>query len=282
MSRLPRIILIQLVVLAASQLWFFGSVDAQGGNSYSTNFPGTENPISEGGRWMNGATVGLDWKNVQTRPGLAYGADPSGNPNFNDPTAILTGTWGPTQTVQATVYSVNQQTGNINEEVELRLRSTMTPHSSTGYEILFRCNHDGGWYTDIVRWNGPLGNFTPLSHLGLPPGIFNGDVVKATIVGNVIKVYINNVQINTATDSTFTSGNPGMGFYLHNGANLNADFGFTTYSASDGGTVPPPAAPTNVRIIKGMVSASPTPEFGTGVLPGLLAPSSAGRPLLAW
>jgi hypothetical protein len=220
------------------------------GTTYTTSFGATENPISEAGHWVNGQAVGLDWKDVQTTPGLAFGADTSGVPHYNDPTAILTGTWGPTQTVQATVHSVNQQTGNVYEEVEIRLRSAITAHGITGYEINFRCNHDAAtWYTDIVRWNGPLGNFTFLSHLTSGPGISDGDVVKATIVGGVITVFINGKQVNQATDNTFTTGNPGIGFYLDGAAGLNADYGFTSFTATDGpGT--PPSAPTNLRVIK--------------------------------
>jgi hypothetical protein len=38
-----------------------------------TNFPLTEDPISEGGNWIGGGTTGLDWNNVQTTPGFANG-----------------------------------------------------------------------------------------------------------------------------------------------------------------------------------------------------------------
>lgn len=31
------------------------------GKTYSTKFPLTESPISEGGNWINGSTEGLDW-----------------------------------------------------------------------------------------------------------------------------------------------------------------------------------------------------------------------------
>ena len=41
--------------------------------TYSTNFPSTENPISESGRWINGGSTGLKWANVRTTPGLAFG-----------------------------------------------------------------------------------------------------------------------------------------------------------------------------------------------------------------
>jgi len=217
---------------------------AQTPNSYTTTFPQAENPISEGGRWINGQTVGLDWKNVRTNTGLAYGDDASGNPNFNDPTAVLSGTWGPNQTATATVYSVNQMSGNVFEEVELRLRTTIQPRVNRGYEINFRCTSDGSQYTEIVRWNGPLGNFTYLSRAG-GPGIRNGDTVKATMIGNVITAFINGTQVNQATDNTFTDGSPGIGFYLHNAANVNNTFGFSRFSATDA-TIPAP--PTNLRI----------------------------------
>ena len=70
-------------------------------------FPVAENPISEGGHWLNGGVIGLDWHNVRTNVGLAYGTMFEGG-GFNDSTAVLTGAWGQTQTVQATVHSVNQ------------------------------------------------------------------------------------------------------------------------------------------------------------------------------
>ena len=41
--------------------------------SYSTNFLAIENPISEGGKWINGGTTGRDRGNVQAIPGLAFG-----------------------------------------------------------------------------------------------------------------------------------------------------------------------------------------------------------------
>ena len=238
MKRLALVPLLGLMALSV--------VSAQG-TTYSTNFPLTESPISEGGRWINGQSVGLDWKNVTSTPGRVFGADASGNPNFNDPTALLTGTWGPDQTMQATVFSVNQQTGSVYEEVEFRLRSTLSAHVNSGYEVNFRCTHDGSQYVEIVRWNGPLGNFTYVQHVA-GPGIRNGDTVRASIVGNVITAYINGVQVAQGTDSTFTTGNPGIGFYLHGIANANADYGFTGITASSGGAMPP-TAPSNLRIV---------------------------------
>ena len=200
---------------------------------YSTSFPLTENPISEAGNWINGLTNGLDWGDVQTTPGLAFGTNAG---NDADSTGILSGSWGPDQTVQATVHSVNQNDG-LTEEVELRLRSTLSAHSNTGYEISFRCSKTDNAYSKIVLWNGALGNLTPLwQETGSQYGVANGDVVEATVAGNVITAYINGVQVAQVTDSTFAAGNPGLGFYLDGGSGVNADYGFTSFTASDGTT----------------------------------------------
>ena len=202
--------------------------------TYSTSFRADESAISEGGLWINGHAVGLDWKDVSTRSGLAFGNDPSGDPHYDDPTAIVSGVWGPDQTVQAKVHTVNQNSNHVYEEVEIRLRTTISPHRNSGYEINFRCTHDGSQYVEIVRWNGRLGDFTYLRQVKGGPGLYDGDVVRASIIGSGITAFINGTQVAQATDTSFTRGNPGMGFYLDGKAGLNADYGFTSFSASDG------------------------------------------------
>ena len=65
-------------------------------------------------------------------------------------------------------------------------------------------------------------------------GCDRGDVVKASMIGNVITVYINDVQVLQATDDTYSTGSPGMGFFLSGGpTSLNSDYGFTNFKASD-------------------------------------------------
>jgi hypothetical protein len=160
--------------------------------SYSSNFPAMENPISEGGKWINGGTTGRDWGNVQTTPGLAFGTNVSGAPPYDDSTAVLAGTWGSNQMAQATVYTVNQ-THAIAEEVELRLRTTITAHRITGYEFDYRVTSDGSQYISIVRWNGAVNNFTYLTRESCTPcgpGLHNGDTVMATAIGSTLALYI--------------------------------------------------------------------------------------------
>ena len=242
---------LMLCLLALTLVWFTLShgVEAQGGRTYTTNFPLTENPMSEGGNWINGQTAGLDWKNFRTTPGFAFGTqNGAGGPPYDDSTAILSGTWGPNQTVQATVRTANQQTGGIYQEVELRLRTTITAHVNSGYEINCRCTHDGSQYQEIVKFNGPINSYTYLARLTGGRGLYDGDVIKATMIGNVITVYQNGTQIAQATDSTFSSGSPGIGHWLRGPVDGVDDYGFTSFSASDGPPLPP-GSPTGVRII---------------------------------
>src|ERR1700730_1019400 len=42
--------------------------------SYRTRFTTDEDPISEGGMWINGRRDGIDWADVMVRNGVAYGA----------------------------------------------------------------------------------------------------------------------------------------------------------------------------------------------------------------
>lgn len=214
--------------------------------TYTTNFPLTENPIWEGGNWISGQSVGLDWKNVRTSGGLACGTQ-TGSGGYDDSTAILAGSWGADQWAQATVHTVNQS-GNKYEEVELRLRTSISAHSITGYEINCRCLKTSGSYCQIVRWNGPLGSFTYVAECNPPScGVANGDVMKATIVGSTITLYINGSQVLQGKDSTYTSGSPGIGFF-NDSSSGNSDFGFSSFTASDG-DLSIPSPPKNLRIL---------------------------------
>lgn len=206
---------------------------------YTTNFPRAENPISEGGKWLNGHADGLDWTDVRTTPRFAFGTEIGGRrpapQKYDDSTAILKGTWGPDQTVEATVHSMNpNQDGKVLEEVELRLRSSISPHNCTGYEVMFRCSKIPRAYCNIARWEGPLGRFTMLKETyGSAYGVKDGDVVKATMIGKVLTVYINGAQMIQLSDDRFTNGNPGIGYYLEGATGVMRDFGFSSFMATD-------------------------------------------------
>jgi len=228
-----KLFILCLILLA---LAFLSGAEAIA-TTYTTSFPLTENPISENGNWINGGTVGLDWSNVQTTggsPGKAYGTQNGATAEYNDSIALLTGTWGPNQTVTATVYTTI--TGNSNfEEVELHVRSSLSAHNSTGYEINFSVNPSNP-YVQIVRWNGPFGSWTELNGTG-SYGAKNGDVIMAKVDStNTITAYINGTAVLSWQDSTFTTGSPGVGFYAQSttGTITDNQYGFTNFSATDG------------------------------------------------
>jgi hypothetical protein len=204
---------------------------------YSTKFPTAENPISEGGKWVDGGTVGLDWTDVSVTPGLAVGLDE--NANFADSTAVLQGlNWGPDQKATAVVFTIGPPREECYQEVELRLRTVVSAHSITGYEVNYKVSNNSTAYMTIVRWNGPLGDFTTLrSFNGEQFGVTKGDIVMATVVGNVITVYKNGVQQGQATDTKYSSGSPGIGFNLANrvsGCSGTAgNYGFSSFTALD-------------------------------------------------
>jgi hypothetical protein len=204
--------------------------------SYSTTFPAAENPISQGDRWYNGAQDGIDWCNVQTTIGYAWAVGPC-PAGYADPTAVLKGTWGPDQTAQATAR-IGTTNSSYYQEIELRLRSTVSAHRLSGYEVNFGVSHA---YLEIVRWNGPLADFTYLgsscnypSICGRVTGfrIHNGDVAKATISGSTINVYVNGMLRATATDATYATGNPGIG-YNFGCEGTYANFAWQNFSATD-------------------------------------------------
>ena len=182
------------LAIAVSALAFFSGCEALAA-TYSTTFPLAENPIYENGWWIGGKSNGLAWADFQSVPGLAFGKQLGTSQGvYDDSIALLTGTWGPNQTAQATVRTVNQN-DNIFEELEIRLRSTITANSSTGYECNFSARSSSNAYVQIVRWNGPFGNFTLLDGRdGSNMALHNGDTIACTISGSTITAYINGAQ----------------------------------------------------------------------------------------
>jgi hypothetical protein len=194
------------------------------GRSYTTNFNLVENPISEGGAWLNSGQL---WTKVRTANGLAFGTN-GPRETYDDSYAYLSG-YAPDQQSEAVIYVASNLTGDAHE-VEMLVRWADSAQSARGYECLF--NYQG--VVQIVRWNGPFGNFSVLPGSGpgyLGRSLVTGDIVKATVIGNTITAYINGALISRATDSMWTSGQPGIGFFKRT-AGLNSDFAITSYTAT--------------------------------------------------
>jgi hypothetical protein len=230
-----------------------------GACGYSTGFPALslEQPISEGSIWWNGETDGRLWSDVYAGMGRAYGAPTNttnGDGRYDDPTAILDGSWNPNQKVTAKVFCSNGVIDHINyPEVEVRLRFSVGPDVAKGYEIMWRCSNPdaaslGSSYMAVAAWLGGSGQFTGLD-VRLPDstttglvsggGVQDGDTVAAAIYGSTIYIYRNGQLQGTVSDTRYASGNPGIGFnYVaaDNGSptsGYNVDFGFTSVSATE-------------------------------------------------
>jgi len=201
---------------------------------YSTTFDGDESPLSEGGKWVNN---GLDWTKIKKTRGLAYGTQTGihkGIYQYDDSYAHLAG-FPPDQEAWAQVQ-IAKPDPSCHQELEILLRWTSSPHSTTGYECFARCVSDGSSYLQVVRWEGPLGKFTYLADKrGVNYGLKDGDILKASIVGNVITVFINGVEKAQVKDGTHKTGNPGIGAFLScdggRGVGSNRDFGFKSFTA---------------------------------------------------
>jgi hypothetical protein len=226
---------------------------------YTTKFPNTENPISENGLWLNGGNAGANlWGNVRTNSGMAFGAnEPT---EFGDPTAIMSGSWGPTQTVTG-VVKVNSVPGSCCHEVEVRLRSSISANNITGYEVLCPVHASPSYGIQIVRWNGANGQYVYIK-TGNNHQCVNGDVLMATASGSnptTIKVSINGNLMLTGVDhgtetgpggaaGPWTGGSPGIGFYDNSDNNWSV-FGLSSFTATDDtSTGNNPAPPTNLNV----------------------------------
>lgn len=216
------------------------------GNSCSTTFPTTQNPISSQGTcsWISGAATGIDWGDVSVvggTPGQAHGTVISGAPPYNDSTAVVTGSWGTSQYASA-IVAINGTDASSQQEVELRTHTTITAHSITGYEFDLSVK-SGSLYVVIVRWNGALNSFTYCANGGTCNGVLgtisvavpNNTVIEASSsAAGVHTLYVNGIPEFTTTDTTYTGGSPGIGFWQVGGTTANlTNFGLKSFSASD-------------------------------------------------
>ena len=202
--------------------------------TYATTFDGDENPLSENGKWGHN---GLDWAKIQKGGGMAYGTQTGtkkGLARYDDWYAHLAG-FPPDQEAWGEVR-ISKPDPSCYQELEILLRWNSSEHSTTGYECFARCLKGESAYLNIVRWEGPLGKFTYLvQKRGAEYGLKNGDILKASVIGNVITLYVNGVEKARVKDDTHKTGNPGIGIYLEcpngHGVGSNADYGFKSFTA---------------------------------------------------
>jgi hypothetical protein len=200
-----------------------GGGSGDGGMRYTTNFPATENPVSEGGAWHNN---GLDWTPVATTPGRAFSTQTRNE--YDDSYAYLSG-FDPDQSGEGVIHlAAGYNPGGASHEVEVILRASDTAHTIRWYECNLAWN---GGYAQIVLLDGALGQFTDVTQIHNPIAPKDGDVFKCTISGNVITSYLNGVMMSRSVNSAIATGQPGMAFFIRPGATATS-YCFSSFTAT--------------------------------------------------
>ncbi len=193
--------------------------------SYSTSFALTESPISEGGTWKR---ANNRFTSVRTAGGNAFGTNGVAD-GYDDSYALLAG-FGPDQEAEAVIYRSAALAVGTTHEVELLLRFTDDSQNARGYECLFA--YDGS--VAQMRWDGGVGDFTALNStgdFGYGRQLQTGDVVKATITGDTLRMYINGTLMLTTVDSMYATGQPGISFFTRPGGD-SANFALSSYKVT--------------------------------------------------
>ncbi len=254
-------------------------------HTYSTLFPNTQSPISEGGNWISGGVTGDGWHDVDTTPGQAFGTQTGNEPCCTDSIAALSGTWGSNQGVAAKIFAPTSLTQSY-VEAEVHLHRTIVSGDTHGYE--FNCSLVPNTpYVTIVRWpvgsssQTPYNDFVNLANR-TDISCANGDVIAATSVGGSLTMYKNGQAVLTANDSTFTDGSPGIGLFLDGPTGISKTFGLSAFAADDNGTLPalPSAAPTSTPTTTNTSTAptaTPTTPASTATPTATLPSSGRSR-----
>lgn len=203
--------------------------------------------MSAGGIWNTGFTTGLDWNDCQTTGGNCIGSQDTLSPRYADDLAQLKSSAfaaSPGQWARATQFIVPGYTGNSgSHECELHLYQEITPHGARSYECTIGINAGApdGVYVFVVLWPGAAGEFTTLydphggvgSYINTPTFPVSGDRWYAQVTtSGVITLEQNEIVIGTVTDTTWTSGQPGLGFWPVDGA-VKTSMGWSSWQCGN-------------------------------------------------
>ena len=182
---------------------------------FSTTFPDDENPI--GADWLNGEADGLGWRNFKTIGGIACAAHTSADPTppFDDAIAQVKSSviaLPANHYIEGIVKKVGGYNPGVTHELGLFVRFLISANSASGYEayLNFSGNHT------LVRWNGPLNDFTPLAsgNISTPTTPDDLDVVRFEADGTTISFYQNGNLRTQVTDSDFATGQTGLQSFM--------------------------------------------------------------------
>lgn len=222
-------------------------VNAALAGGYSTTFWRTENPLSEGGLWKNGATDGTDWADIRTQAGLgAYGnQEPPTAPPYNDAGAVFNPlTKGDCRIIyQAGINEANRASWTGFHELEA-WRGTIAAGEIKVYEAMTSLL-PGNPYWQIMKWPGPIADnindFLEVATVSNGPVINDRDWVRWDFIGPLIIGYFRQdgdpdwgdlvISGDTTSDGArYTSGKPGLGWWKNGNVVANTDYWFRKWT----------------------------------------------------
>jgi hypothetical protein len=172
------------------------------------------------------------YKNPRSIGGKCYAADTVGA-DYDDCLGQLQNHAIPAnQYAEMTVFrQAGYTTPGDTHENGLYLRMLIGASLVRGYEFLFEAQ--GSF--QIVRWEGvsqDSSNFTVLSPGGSSPGaLAHGDVILVTAIGSQLRCYKNGVEFADVVDTTWSTGNPGLGFFVRPTGTTPENYCISAYSA---------------------------------------------------
>lgn len=177
--------------------------------SASSSFTGVETPLSEGGVW---AALTAYWQHVTKLNGLKVDAAVLGN----DCAARYVGvTFSANHYAEVTLAAV--PTGG-----QLFFQYALCRMSATASCYLLTTAPDVSTTTLQLYKLDNAGTFTQIStNITLGSAMAASDVMRLECVGTTLNVKYNGALVRTTTDSTLTTGQPGVGGWAQNvGSNV--------------------------------------------------------------
>ena len=134
----------------------------------------------------------------------------------------------------------------------------------------YEVNFDTGGNATLIRWNGGLGDYTFISPTfsaspSLGRLLQSGDVFMAQASGDRFQAWVNGQLVLTAFDSTYATGDPGIGFFIRDDVEADRTFqslyGLTGLTVVDDGTSTDPRSGHGSRHRSG---SPPCPDTRAG------------------
>lgn len=200
--------------------------------SASSTFTGTENPLSEGGVW---SALSAYWQHCTKANGLKVDSAVLGN----DCAARYTGVTFAADHYSEIVLAAVPTGGQLFFQYAMaRMNSTAAcymvttaPDVSTTTLQLYRISNAGA-LTQIG------------TNITLGAAMAAGDAMRLGVQGTALTVTYKGSVVRTATDSTLTTGQPGVGGWAQNsGSNVVLASSWSAADIVAGSSLPPPTRP---------------------------------------